>query len=891
LVFGSSFVPKNQKPSPTPSPPTTYEKATGRKRTETDQDGHATAYDYYPDGGLEDVYLPAVPDSTNPGPPRYHYTYDAHGDLATQTDPLGHATSYTHDAFGHKTSETLPDGTSRQSWSYNGQGQLDTATDFDGHLTRYTYDDQGRVLTRALFDSAGPTGAAKTVTFTYDNYDTSGRRYDTVTVANANPSAFDDNGTTTSSHDAEGRLVEVASPRGKIGYEYDPRTGQKARAFTSSADPTHPITDLRYTYDGAGRLASVEAVKLDGATPATPQLTTYAYDLADELVATTRPNGTTEYRTYDALGRLAGVEAVNSSGRVLAGFSYTLDLQGRRVAVAEDAGRSLTASFDASGRAVLSPSGTPGRVVRYAYDADGRLTSEAIFTKDLAHADRTLAYTYDLAGNRSTSADSAATVANEPTLLRYTHDADDRLTTVDQFFDYGGNSDYPTEPSSPNYYHATSTFDAAGNTLTAEVTTTDGAGTTTTTHTTNTWDDQGRLVAVDQSGASGVHHGDYAYDDAGNRVAMRVDGATTSYLNDPTLAYDQVLEEYTGGLLAATYVRGLDLLFEDRSGVRSYYAVDGLGSTRALTDASGVVTDTYTYDAYGTTIGQAGTTENSYQYAGQGLDAATGLYHMGARYYEASAGRFTSRDSYDGSMSDPISENHYAYADANPISNFDPSGHESTETITVGTISTGFAAFLLGSVYVGLNLAAHLADSAAAAAPQLAPVAAALGVKVITDIQDLDRSPNYVYFVHGASAESWGNSTRIDTSRGSGEFGQGFYTFLATPEGITGAEDRARASGGGPFVLVVRVEKSNYEGMKKLQFNGDDWQWQLTVQSYRSGGIYPPAELADVVIGPVATTSARQGFYRPIKHLPDQYAFKLYAAPKLEAVAVVPVSD
>ena len=35
---------------------------------------------------------------------------------------------------------------------------------------------------------------------------------------------------------------------------------------------------------------------------------------------------------------------------------------------------------------------------------------------------------------------------------------------------------------------------------------------------------------------------------------------------------------------------------------KSFYHVDGLGSTRALSDALGIVTDRYIYDAYGNTI-------------------------------------------------------------------------------------------------------------------------------------------------------------------------------------------------------------------------------------------------------------------------------------------------
>ena len=105
----------------------------------------------------------------------------------------------------------------------------------------------------------------------------------------------------------------------------------------------------------------------------------------------------------------------------------------------------------------------------------------------------------------------------------------------------------------------------------------------------------------------------YTYDDAGDRLTETTNGQMLTFLNDPNQAYDQVLEEYaTGGVLAVTYVRGLDLLFQDRGGTRSTFIKDGLGSTRRMTNQNEVVTDTYTYDAYGNLIASTGNTLNEY---------------------------------------------------------------------------------------------------------------------------------------------------------------------------------------------------------------------------------------------------------------------------------------
>jgi hypothetical protein len=50
-----------------------------------------------------------------------------------------------------------------------------------------------------------------------------------------------------------------------------------------------------------------------------------------------------------------------------------------------------------------------------------------------------------------------------------------------------------------------------------------------------------------------------------------------------------------------------------------------LGSTRAITDNVGLVTDRYTYDAFGGLLNQTGTFGNFFQFAGEQRDSATGL--------------------------------------------------------------------------------------------------------------------------------------------------------------------------------------------------------------------------------------------------------------------------
>src|SRR5258708_31738398 len=70
----------------------------------------------------------------------------------------------------------------------------------------------------------------------------------------------------------------------------------------------------------------------------------------------------------------------------------------------------------------------------------------------------------------------------------------------------------------------------------------------------------------------------------------------------------------------------------DSSGNPTYLQVDQLGSTRLLTNNSGMVAGTYTFDPYGSTTSHTGAASTPLQYAGQYLDAETGLYYFRARY-------------------------------------------------------------------------------------------------------------------------------------------------------------------------------------------------------------------------------------------------------------------
>jgi RHS repeat-associated protein len=174
---------------------------------------------------------------------------------------------------------------------------------------------------------------------------------------------------------------------------------------------------------------------------------------------------------------------------------------------------------------------------------------------------------------------------------------------------------------------------------------------------------------------------------------------------DKNVPYAQVLEERwtRGGQTGVTsYVYGDDLISHTTNGVPHDYLADGLGSTRALTDATGAVTDAYTYDGYGLLQGQTGATVNPYLYRGEQYDPALNAYYLRARYYQPGMGRFLTTDPVEGMTGDSLSEHQYLYGYCNPINNIDPSGKITfNETLVAGAIVLNTAGIAFSFTGVG----------------------------------------------------------------------------------------------------------------------------------------------------------------------------------------------
>ncbi len=330
------------------------------------------------------------------------YTYDTNGNLTQVTDPRGNSTTNTYDSRNRLIRSTDP---LRRSWSYgyDRNGNRTAVTDARGRPTRYGYDaldrmtsarydtthgtpessisyayDTGNRIT-AINDSTGPS-----LTYTYDafddiarastggsaftySYDNAGRR--TAMSVGRGPSvsySYDaadqltdltrDGDTVAIRYDGAGRRSAVSLPNGITqNYRYD--TSSRLTSIAYQRDQVR-FGDLRYSYDAAGQLTSIEGRLANVSIPTTQAPATY--DAANQLTA----HGTT-HLTYDANGN------VTFDGRT---------------------------KYNWNGRNQLAATASGAMATRYTYDALGRRTSKTIGTSKTGYLHDGLNVAQELTG-------------------------------------------------------------------------------------------------------------------------------------------------------------------------------------------------------------------------------------------------------------------------------------------------------------------------------------------------------------------------------------------------------------------------------------------------------------------------------------------------------------
>ncbi len=582
-------------------------------------------------------------------------TYNKAGNRIAAIDGKNRTTSYSFDARGRKKSQTDRLG-GVTSFTYLASGQLASMTDAESQITNYTYDDAGGKLTEQYPDhtsgsSVGASGYG-IVTFTLDaagrvsrkqdqkgdtvtfNYDLAGRlsTRDYRTAANSPSGAITDSDQF--SYDKAGRMLTAYSGRysNTVGYTYDAAGRKKTESLTIAGQTYTTTTEYnargeltKYTYPDSTVVDRTYTARgeLYQLKHAGTTIDTRAYDNGGRMSNSTYNNGVVDTRAYGSDNTLSSI-TFTGSGTSIGNLSYGWDNNHNKIS------ETITGTMSSYGFSIP----TDG------YDGEDRLVS---FNRTSG-----LSQTWNL-----TAVGDWNSVTTNGTAQTRTHGPTHELLT-------GGGSNVDTDVKG-NITFIPASLRASAASLTS------------------TWDFDNRMISA-TTGSTTVSH---QYDALGRRVARTSGGTTTVYVQ----VGQQTIADYASGVtpasstyryLYASYIDEPVMRWTTSSSTAVYYHRNQQYSVTALTDASGAVLERYAYTAYGVpTIANASGTvlsssaqSNRYTYTGREWDNDIQQYHYRARVYDASLGKFCSRDpiGYEGGPSV------YLYVLGRVLGLVDPSG-------------------------------------------------------------------------------------------------------------------------------------------------------------------------------------------------------------------------
>ena len=737
----------------------------GNMTKATDALGRETTLSYDTNGNLLTV--------TNAAGNTVESTYNAYGYLLSKKDALHHTAYFTYDALGNLISEKDPNGNTTQ-YEYDTINQLIKITDAPGNITTYVYDKNGNGISST--DALGNTTA-----YTYDAYD---RLISTTdALGNQTSSTYDENGNLliftdaegnrlTNTYDALDRCVTLTDELGQTTeYAYDPN-GNLASIKDANGNTT------TYTYDSLNRLT--RTTYPDGsttshtydvlgnnltATDQKGQTITYAYDDLNRLITKTFPDTTQVTYTYNVLNRLTSVSSSDSA------LSYAYDA-GNRLTQATQDGKSISYEYDAVGNTtkctypdasyVTSTYNSVNRIhqlkdsagnaiAAYTYDALGRKTKLQLYNGTEAHyqydeTERLIRLTHKVSATGSVISEFAYTFDKAGNIIsgtsrngthQYTYDDIYQLAQVDYpdaspvsdktyTYDHVGNRTSTVNGGTVNYTvsnmnrytgvgAAAYSYDANGNLISDKLNT-------------YGYDYENRLIQIN----SPSHTSTYKYDPFGRRISKTVDGTTKTFIYDE----EHVVEEIDSSGQVTHYIYGpqideiLSMIKPDTT--KYYYHGDSLGSVSTITDAAGLIKESYDYDVYGkrhlkdasgNPIEQS-LIGNPYMFTARKFDNESGLYYFRARYYDAAIGRFLQVDP----ISSAILPVNYLYAWNNPINWIDPYGLWSWRSFGRGALKAAGVAVAGAAVGVVIVLAAPAAATSVASSAVLMTVGKGMAV-------------------------------------------------------------------------------------------------------------------------------------------------------------------
>jgi RHS repeat-associated protein len=650
-------------------------------------------------------------------------SYDSNYNVATLTDanspPNSWTTTFsTGNTGGDLTGATLPTvyGTTgaNESWGYTGPPHYPTSfTGFDGQKYTYGYGDPSDpALANDLTSLKSPFGNLWQYGYYHDG------NLHTVTDPNNNTTTFTETG---------GNITQITPPSVNPPLGPTKIVPDGLSRITKLTDGKNQLT--KYSYDTLDRLSTVtfndgtviqynytpddlvQTVQVNNSTVESftynslNQMTSktvgkttvqYGFDGIGNLTSFTDDNGQVSY-FYDPANNLT--KLTGPGGTPVINFAVSNDNLRTSATFPSSVGVTTAAAYDKANRPCLivaAPTANIPSPLTCSSTVSGALTSYT--------------YSYQDPGSGSdTSRIQSVTnnVTGKTTMYHYS--ADGELCWA-----YVGTSTNtcPNPPAGATGYN----YDPAGNITSvtengstttlaynaADIlcwaytgTSTNGCGTPPGGATTYTYDGDGNITGASNGLAiayNALNQATSTTPPGGSTLSLSYIGAGQNQLSQAgsdTLVNTLlgVSSKTDGNKNTTFYVRDNAgrLVYEQvPAGTKYYYLADAIGSIVGLVKPDGTLAGgtPYAYDPYGNLTQGQTTVDNPWLFQGQYSlfeDQGTnfGLYHMGARYYQPSIQRWTQPDPTGlNSTKEPLEQNPYLFASADPINNTDPTGRQ-----------------------------------------------------------------------------------------------------------------------------------------------------------------------------------------------------------------------
>ncbi|HEY5799783.1 MAG TPA: hypothetical protein VIT92_06165, partial [Burkholderiaceae bacterium] len=327
------------------------------------------------------------------------YQYDANGNRVLETAPDGSTIERVFDLTRNNQlmSEKLtdprdPHGVRVTRYGYNAQGRLRFVVSPENRLTEFIYNAQGQRTSVLEYGEALYTSAGDITETAFNSWNSSNGRRDTFLRR------------TDSTYDARGNLATVTQYSAIIA------SGARLGEGDESDPVNKPFNRTTYVYDHAGRLLATSGSRGDSATytydglgrvlmavsttsTSASLLSTYSYDDAGHTVATVTGTALMVQR-YDAAGALQSVAMGQGAASVT---QYLRDGAGRVRKEIDPTGNEKLYLYDAAGRNVATIL-EDGTFTEYFYSKSDQLLRTVRYATPIGDAQRAALAATDAAG-------------------------------------------------------------------------------------------------------------------------------------------------------------------------------------------------------------------------------------------------------------------------------------------------------------------------------------------------------------------------------------------------------------------------------------------------------------------------------------------------------------